>query len=226
MESVEQNNSKKKLIVPLIALMLCAVAVIGIGYGLNSTSTNTNNAVSGSALVVDLNDGASRTSSSLQEGKFANNATLEYVTVQENGTTTAKLAKSTSISVSDSDAPYNAVEIGKGTLTVSMLNGSSSTSANVKVTLNITSGTVPTGMKFILAAGSSNMLITAGTELDAGSGTELDAGSITLDFSSDSSKYTGSEVFKLYATADGISYADTIATGFHYTIVFSVTAGQ
>ncbi|TQS77291.1 MAG: hypothetical protein A3Q59_07440 [Methanomethylophilus alvi] len=71
-------------------------------------------------------------------------------------------------------------------------------------------------MKFILAAGSSNMLITAGTELDAGS--------ITLDLSSDSSKYTGSEVFKLYATADGISYADTIATGFHYTIVFSVTA--
>lgn len=214
MESVEQNNSKKKLIVPLIALMLCAVAVIGIGYGLNSTSTNTNNAVSGSALVVDLNDGASPTSSSLQEGKFANNATLEYVTVQENGTTTAKLVNSTSISVSD--ASYNAVEIGKGTLTVSMLNGSSSTSANVKVTLNITSGTVPTGMKFILAAGSSNMLITAGTELDAGS--------ITLDLSSDSSKYTGSEVFKLYATADGISYADTIATGFHYTIVFSVTA--
>ena len=215
MESVEQNNSKKKLIVPLIALMLCAVAVIGIGYGLNSTSTNTNNAVSGSALVVDLNDGASPTSSSsLQEGKFANNAKLEYVTVQENGTTTAKLANSTSISVSD-EASYNAVEIGKGTLTVSMLNGSSSTSANVKVTLN-TDGTEPTGMKFILAAGSSNMLITAGTELDAGS--------ITLDPSSDSSKYTGSEVFKLYATADGISYADTIATGFHYTIVFSVTA--
>ena len=120
MESVEQNNSKKKLIVPLIALMLCAVAVIGIGYGLNSTSTNTNNAVSGTGLVVDLNNGTE----SLGEGGFFTNSAqkaITYTSTQSNGNFTYTVSGG---------------EIGKGILKITSTD-KTKTTAKVTATLSL-----------------------------------------------------------------------------------------
>ncbi|CDF30541.1 unknown [Methanoculleus sp. CAG:1088] len=60
----EGGSKRKKLLVPIIALMLCAVAVIGAGYAYQSSVSVQNNTVAGGSLVVEtdtasfLTDGA------------------------------------------------------------------------------------------------------------------------------------------------------------------------
>lgn len=60
----ESGSKRKKLLVPIIALMLCAVAVIGVGYAYQSSVSVQNNTVAGGSLVVEtdtasfLTDGA------------------------------------------------------------------------------------------------------------------------------------------------------------------------
>lgn len=60
----ESGSKRKKLLVPIIALMLCAVAVIGAGYAYQSSVSVQNNTVAGGSLVVEtdtasfLTDGA------------------------------------------------------------------------------------------------------------------------------------------------------------------------
>ena len=60
----ESGSKRKKLLVPIIALMLCAVAVIGAGYAYQSSVSVQNNTVEGGSLVVEtdtasfLTDGA------------------------------------------------------------------------------------------------------------------------------------------------------------------------
>lgn len=49
----EGGSKRKKLLVPIIALMLCAVAVIGAGYAYQSSVSVQNNTVEGGSLVVE-----------------------------------------------------------------------------------------------------------------------------------------------------------------------------
>ncbi len=49
----ESSSKKKKLLVPIIALMLCAVAVIGAGYAYQSSVSVQNNTMEGGSLVVE-----------------------------------------------------------------------------------------------------------------------------------------------------------------------------
>ena len=49
----EGGSKRKKLLVPIIALMLCAVAVIGAGYAYQSSVSVQNNTVVGGSLVVE-----------------------------------------------------------------------------------------------------------------------------------------------------------------------------
>lgn len=51
---MEQNGSKKKLLVPLIVLLLCAVSLTGAGYAYNSTVTNVDDNVHIEGLTLDL----------------------------------------------------------------------------------------------------------------------------------------------------------------------------
>lgn len=50
----ESGSKRKKLLVPIIALMLCAVAVIGAGYAYSSSVTVENNKVAGGELSIDI----------------------------------------------------------------------------------------------------------------------------------------------------------------------------
>lgn len=134
MESVEQNNSKKKLIVPLIALMLCAVAVIGIGYGLTSTSSNSGNSVTGTGLVVNLTDGATESAASLGAGAFATGNAISYYTTQNDGTTTYTVT---------------GAEIGKGTLKITSTD-TSKTVAKVTAKLTLADCDNPSAFKFTM----------------------------------------------------------------------------
>ena len=46
-EMINEKSNKKKLLVPIIALMLCAVALIGAGYAYQSSVTVEDNSVRG-----------------------------------------------------------------------------------------------------------------------------------------------------------------------------------
>lgn len=43
MQNMEEGRSRKKLLVPLVVLMLCAVSLVGAAYAYNSTLTNSDN---------------------------------------------------------------------------------------------------------------------------------------------------------------------------------------
>lgn len=51
--SENENSHKKKLIVPIIAIMLCAVAVIGVGYAYTSDVHVNGNTLNGGDLQID-----------------------------------------------------------------------------------------------------------------------------------------------------------------------------
>ena len=52
-----ESNHKKRLIVPIIAIMLCAVAFIGVGYAYQSSLSLNDNSLDGGNITVILNTG-------------------------------------------------------------------------------------------------------------------------------------------------------------------------
>lgn len=54
-EGKEENNRTRRLIVPMVAVMMCAVAIIGIGFSLSPTVENNGNTVEANEpLGIDL----------------------------------------------------------------------------------------------------------------------------------------------------------------------------
>ena len=53
----EENGSKKKLLVPLVVLLLCAVSLTGAGYAYNSTVTNEDDTIHIEGLTLELTTG-------------------------------------------------------------------------------------------------------------------------------------------------------------------------
>ncbi len=76
----EESSSKKKLIVPIIALMLCAVAVLGAGYAYTSSVAVENNSVDGGNISVDVSEGT----------KFLEDTVADVVFTQEKKYTAAQ----------------------------------------------------------------------------------------------------------------------------------------
>lgn len=56
--SDDEQNGKKKLLVPLIVLLLCAVSVIGAGYAYESTLHVNDNPVDGAKITITYNGGS------------------------------------------------------------------------------------------------------------------------------------------------------------------------
>lgn len=53
----EENGSKKKLLIPLVVLLLCAVSLTGAGYAYNSTVTNEDDTIHVEGLTLELTTG-------------------------------------------------------------------------------------------------------------------------------------------------------------------------
>ncbi len=68
----EEKSSRKKLLVPLVVLMLCAVSLAGAAYAYSSTLTNTGNTADVHFISVDKNEG------STQLVTLSGNAVLEF----------------------------------------------------------------------------------------------------------------------------------------------------
>ena len=62
----ESGSRHKKLLVPLVALLLCAAAMVGVGYAaLMSDVTNTGNVITSDGITLTITDGTDQAS-----GKF------------------------------------------------------------------------------------------------------------------------------------------------------------
>ena len=89
----ESGSKRKKLLVPIIALMLCAVAVIGAGYAYSSSVTVENNKVAGGELSIDINGEGS--------ASLADNS-VDIIFVQEKTYVKAPSSSSSSVTITAS----------------------------------------------------------------------------------------------------------------------------
>ncbi|WP_400249815.1 hypothetical protein [Methanomethylophilus alvi] len=102
----ESGSKRKKLLVPIIALMLCAVAVIGVGYAYSSSVTVENNKVAGGELSIDINAGEGR--------DFLADGSVDIIFVQEKTYDKASSSSSVKITASGHGDEISNVEVNLG----------------------------------------------------------------------------------------------------------------
>ena len=101
----ESGSKRKKLLVPIIALMLCAVAVIGAGYAYSSSVTVENNKVAGGELSIDINGEGSA---------FLADNSVDIIFVQEKTYNKASPSSSVKITASGHDDVISNVTVNLG----------------------------------------------------------------------------------------------------------------
>jgi hypothetical protein len=92
MEMKEQTGSRKKLLVPVVVLMLCLVTLTGAAYAYSSSMTYTTNTVDAKSLTVDLSTGSVEddVTSGLRIITFTDNFGYTYVDEVQTKTNTIK----------------------------------------------------------------------------------------------------------------------------------------
>lgn len=101
----EGGSKRKKLLVPIIALMLCAVAVIGAGYAYQSSVTVENNKVAGGELSIDITGKGSA---------FLADTSVDIIFVQEKTYDKASSSSSVKITASGHDDEISKVMVNLG----------------------------------------------------------------------------------------------------------------
>ena len=81
--SDDGENGKKKLLVPLIVLLLCAVSVIGAGYAYESTLHVNDNPVDGAKITITYNGGSTLPTADADSLVIYNEETWEMSEEQE-----------------------------------------------------------------------------------------------------------------------------------------------
>lgn len=137
----ESGSKKKKLLVPIIALMLCAVAVIGAGYAYQSSVSVQNNTVEGGSLVVET-----ETASFLTDGAPDVIFTQDKVYDKTAGTSKVSIkAAGAGDAITDSSGTPVSMTIGAGAsasllgsakVTITNNSGKAVTSLTAKVTIS------------------------------------------------------------------------------------------
>ena len=81
--SDDEENGKKKLLVPLIVLLLCAVSVIGAGYAYESTLHVNDNPVDGAKITITYNGASTLPTADADSLVIYNEETWEMSEEQE-----------------------------------------------------------------------------------------------------------------------------------------------
>lgn len=86
MTEYKNERNHKKLMVPIIALILCAAAMVGLGYAAltSSTATNTDNVVGAEGLVVKLVDEEDNLLTANGFSGYTGVSIIEYSSIQNN----------------------------------------------------------------------------------------------------------------------------------------------
>ena len=120
----EGGSKRKKLLVPIIALMLCAVAVIGAGYAYSSSVTVENNKVAGGELSIDINAG--------EGSDFLADNSVDIIFVQEKTYNKTSSSSSVTITASGHDDVISNVTVNLGDRAKASLLGDASVKVSNK----------------------------------------------------------------------------------------------
>ncbi|MEA4978056.1 MAG: hypothetical protein VB016_05855 [Methanomassiliicoccaceae archaeon] len=136
MTTYKNERGHKKLLVPVVALVLCAAAMIGLGYAaLVSDVTNTANVVAADGLKASLLDGEGNV---LTGSDFASDEdVIHYATSEVNGTVTYKVSTDAGIKLGSAILEVEALTT-YGTANV--------TQVNVWYEITWSTGAAPYGM--------------------------------------------------------------------------------
>ena len=146
----ESGSKRKKLLVPIIALMLCAVAVIGAGYAYSSSVTVENNKVAGGELSIDING----------EGiAFLADPSVDIIFVQEKTYDKASPSSSVKITASGHNDEISNVTVNLGDGAKASLLGDASVKvsnrtgeATTKITVTVSTSDIDIGDEKSLSA--------------------------------------------------------------------------
>ena len=143
----EGGSKRKKLLVPIIALMLCAVAVIGAGYAYSSSVTVENNEVTGGELSIDINGEGSA---------FLADTSVDIIFVQEKTYDKTSSSSSVKITASGHDDEISNVDVNLGDGAKASLLGDASVKVSNKTGETATKITVTvTASDFVVGDGKN-----------------------------------------------------------------------
>ena len=144
----ESGSKRKKLLVPIIALMLCAVAVIGAGYAYSSSVTVENNKVAGGELSIDINAG--------EGSAFLADPSVDIIFVQEKTYDKTPSPSSVKITASGHNDEISTVTVNLGAGAKASLLGDASVKVSNKTGETATKITVTvTASDFVVGDGKN-----------------------------------------------------------------------
>ncbi len=201
-KETDANASKKKIAVPLVVLMLCAVAVVGAGYAYTASLTVNDNTLTGGKISVDV-DG--EISDFLADTNADVIFTQDKIYDKDGGTSLAVVK-----AYGAGDSVTATLGSGKsasllGTASVTITNHSGKSVSAVTVTASLADSLVVIGTKTIGDILAS-FLLKNGSEY-----TELsNGGEVTIDLASPLASGSSTTVsFDLYAVViDGVEVAN------------------
>ncbi len=200
MTTYKNERNRKKLLVPVVALVLCAAAMIGLGYAaLVSDVTNTDNVVAADGLTARLEDGNGNLLSS--SGFDATADDLTYSNSQNNSTNVYKV-------------PAQNIVLGGATLNIHVTDPSV-TSVNVYYVITWTDASAPATYGITTA-------LDMGGQTVAGTATSVSPAAVNL--TSDASSVDGQDfVLVLNGTVAGSDVLSNKPVDLTYTITIYVS---
>jgi hypothetical protein len=156
-EIKNETGTKKKLLIPVVVLMLLAVGLTGAAYAYNSTLSVNNNTVDANTLTIDLTNGdASISPAGIKAATFTDNISYEW---NADKTPEAGYDKYNTVMGSGNEGlafTYN-VTVG-GTATANKITVSST---NIEDYYATTIGTTTIGAMYKIAVGTTNNVASA-----------------------------------------------------------------
>ena len=136
----EGGSKRKKLLVPIIALMLCAVAVIGAGYAYQSSVSVQNNTVEGGSLVVETETASFLTNEApdviFTQDKVYDKDGSYKVSIKAAGAGDNIVDPSDNAVTMDVGSNASASLLGSATVTITNNSGKAVTTLTAKVTIS------------------------------------------------------------------------------------------
>lgn len=115
MSDSDSESGRKRILVPIVAIMMCAVAIIGVGYSLTSTVSSNDNSIGVDGLELNLYKTAETTgdgSNIWTSGEIFGNCNIPYAV----NTTTAKNSSGIYETTTEYVMTPREVELNNGTV--------------------------------------------------------------------------------------------------------------
>ena len=152
--SENENSHKKKLIVPIIAIMLCAVAVIGVGYAYTSDVHVNGNTLNGGDLQIDYtaNSEDAKTHAIFYSSDSSIDVTFVTDRTYDAGSDGSITGPTTTVEFGGSSSDGKSSYIGTMVVTITSSQYTTGTAyMSIKVDAPENIGSIPVGSTYVLS---------------------------------------------------------------------------